>query len=74
MSCALLKSTLLEIFAISGVYFSISSIIVDALNMNIPLFQKYVPAARYFLAVSRSGFSTNSLTLYPFSIFSKVFI
>ena len=29
---------------------------------NIPLFHRYVPSARYDLAVSRSGFSTNFST------------
>ena len=35
----------------------------DALKANIPLFQKKLPALMNFLAVARSGFSTNRLII-----------
>ena len=65
ISSFLEKSNSFEISAICGACFVASSNNVDALNIKIPLFQKYVPADKYFFAVSRLGFSTNSFTLNP---------
>ena len=58
----------------SGLCVLYSFIISTLLNIKIPLFHKYVPSLRNFLAFSKLGFSLNSKTLVICSSVRLIFI